>query len=69
MTIPTFKTIEDVKLFLNQESDAWCRPMVEEFVEMCGSDLDLLDLHELNDWLVTEMQSLSEGYEDFIGEE
>jgi len=69
MTIPTFETIEDVKLFLNQESDAWCRPMVEEFVEMCGSDLDLLDLHELNDWLVTEMQSLSQGYEDFIGEE
>ena len=68
MTIPLFRTVEDVRLFLKQESDAWGRPMVEEFIEMCGSDLDLLDLHELNDWISSEMQSVSEGYEDYIGE-
>ena len=68
MTIPLFRTVEDVRLFLKQESDAWCSPMVEEFIEMCGSDLDLLDLHELNDWISSEMQSVSEGYEDYIGE-
>ena len=68
MTIPSFRTVEDVKLFLKQESDAWCRPMVEEFIEMCGSDLDSLDLYELNDWISSEMQSVSEGYEDFVGE-
>ena len=62
MQLPTFETIEDVKLFLNQEGDTWCRPMVEEFIEMCGSDLDV---HELNDWLQDEMKSLSEGYEDY----
>ena len=68
MTIPSFRTVEDVKLFLKQESDAWCRPMVEEFIEMCGSDLDSLDLYELNDWISSEMQSVSEGYENFAGE-
>ena len=68
MTTPSFKTTEDVRLFLKQESDAWCRPMVEEFIEMCGSDLDLLDLYELNDWISSEMQSVSKCYEDYIGE-
>jgi len=68
MTIPSFRTVEDVELFLKQESDAWCRPMVEEFIEMCGSDLDSLDLYELNDWISSEMQSVSEGYENFAGE-
>jgi len=51
MLTPSFRTVEDVELFLKKESDAWCRPMVEEFIEMCGSDLDLLDLYELNDWI------------------
>ena len=68
MTAPLFRTVEDVSLFLKQERDAWCRPMVEEFIEMCGSDLDLLDLYELNDWISSEMQSVSKCYEDYIGE-
>jgi len=66
--IPTFERVEDVEKFLKQERDAWCIPMVEEFIEMCGSDLDSLDLYELNDWILSEMKSLSEGYEDFTGE-
>ena len=64
--LPTFKTSNDIVNFLSSGGDVWCRPMVEEFIEMCGSDLDLLDLHELNAWISSEMQSLGEGYEDYF---
>ena len=49
--LPTFKTSNDIVKFLNSEKDGWCRPMVEEFIEMCGSSIDRVDIEELNGWL------------------
>ena len=64
--IPTFKTYEDINTFLQRDEDAWCRPMVEEYVEMCGSDIKSVDIRELNGWLKDELKSLEEGYEEYL---
>ena len=63
--IPIFKTSSDIIKFLNSDGDVWCRPMVEEFIEMCGSDIERVDIQELNDWLREELRSLEEGYEQY----
>jgi len=63
--LPTFKTSNDIVKFLNSERDGWCRPMVEEFIEMCGSNVDRVDIQELNGWLTEELRSLEEGYEKY----
>ena len=65
MIIPTFNTHEDVATFLRSSNDAWCRPMAEEFIEMCGSDIQSVDIEELNGWLTEELRSLEEGYEKY----
>ena len=39
--------------------------MVEEFIEMCGSSIDRVDIEELNGWLTEELRSLEEGYEKY----
>ena len=54
--LPTFKTSNDIVKFLNSEKDGWCRPMVEEFIEMCGSSIDRVDIQELNGWLTEELR-------------
>jgi hypothetical protein len=65
MAIPKFKTHEDINNFLQRDKDAWCRPMVEEYIEMCGSDVESVDIKELNGWLKDEYQSLEEGYKEY----
>ena len=63
--LPTFKTSNDIVKFLNSERDGWWRPMVEEFIEMCGSSIDRVDIEELNGWRTEELRSLEEGYEQY----
>jgi len=63
--LPIFKTSNDIVNFLSSEKDGWCRPMVEEFIEMCGSNVERVDIQELNGWLTEELRSLEEGYEEY----
>ena len=63
--LPTFKTSNDIINFLSSGGDVWCRPMVEEFIEMCGSNVERVDIQELNGWLTEELRSLEEGYEKY----
>ena len=65
MIAPVFETHEDIAMFLRETGDAWCQPMVEEFIEMCGSDIQSVDIEELNGWLTEELRSLEEGYEQY----
>ena len=67
MLAPDFSTMEDVRKFLESSSDIWYRPMVEEYLELCciGYDEEL-DVEELNGWIEHEMQSLTEGYEEWL---
>ena len=65
MIAPVFETHEDIAMFLRETGDAWCQPMVEEFIEMCGSDIQSVDIEELNGWLTEELRSLEEGYEKY----
>ena len=46
MGIPKFKDTAEVETFLSYQDggDAWYRPMVEEYVEMCGSDTKEVDI-------------------------
>ena len=36
MYTPDFQNVEDVQRFLRYGGDAWCRPMVEEYMELVG---------------------------------
>jgi|TARA_R110000822_G_C14946355_1_gene454357 hypothetical protein len=67
MNIPEFKDAEDVKKFLNYGGDEWCRPMVEEYIEMLAPNVpwDELDIEELNGWIEHEMSSLQQGYQEW----
>ena len=75
MLAPDFSTALDVRKFLESSSDNWYRPMVEEYIELCcvGAskpveefDDEELDVEELNGWIEHEMQSLTEGYEEWL---
>ena len=68
MGIPKFKDRVEVETFLSYQDggDAWYRPMVEEYVEMCGSDTKEVDITELNAWLKQELTSLENGYDEFL---
>ena len=67
MNIPEFKDIEDVQKFLNYGGDEWCRPMVEEYMELIAFDTkpEEIDIEELNGWLEHELQSVTDGYRDW----
>jgi len=60
-----FKNTEEVYQFLKKEEDAWCRPMIEEYVGMCSPE-EHLDITELNQWIESEYSSLARGYEHFL---
>ena len=60
-----FRNTEEVHQFLESGGDAWCMPMVEEYVGMCDPEEDL-DVTELNQWIKTEHNSLTREYEQFL---
>jgi hypothetical protein len=71
---PNFSTALDVRKFLESSPDNWYRPMVKEYIELCcvratkpveEFDDKKLDVEELNGWIDHEMQSLTEGYEEW----
>ncbi len=68
MYTPDFQSVEDVKQFLRYGGDAWCKPMVEEYMELVALDdvaLEAIDIDELNGWIEHEMRSLSDSYESW----
>ena len=67
MYIPNFKSVEDVQRFLQYDGDAWCRPMVEEYMELVALDTDIedIDINELNGWIEHEMAVATKGYEEW----
>ena len=67
MYTPDFQSVEDVQRFLRYGGDAWCRPMVEEYMELVALDTDIedIDINELNGWIEHEMRSLSDDYESW----
>jgi len=60
-----FRNTEEVHQFLESGGDAWCMPMIEEYVGMCNPEEDL-DITELNQWIETEHTSITRGYEQFL---
>tara|TARA_R100001086_G_C11732505_1_gene230133 strand:+ start:337 stop:540 length:204 start_codon:yes stop_codon:yes gene_type:complete len=60
-----FRDTEEVHQFLELGGDAWCMPMVEEYVGMCDPEEDL-DVTELNQWIKLEHGSLTREYEQFL---
>ena len=74
MATPNFSTALDVRKFLESSPNNWYRPMVKEYIELCCAratkpveefDDEELDVEELNGWIDHEMQSLTEGYEEW----
>jgi len=66
MYLPEFRNAEDVRKFLTYGGQhEWCRPMVEEYMELIHINNDPIDLNELNGWIEHEMKSLTEGYEEW----
>ena len=69
MNVPEFNTYEDVKKFLHTGGDAWYYSMVEEYMDMIAGDIILdeeFDVEELNGWIENELNSVQEGYEDYV---
>ena len=46
MFTPNFVTSEDVRKFLMYGGDEWCRPMVEEYMDLiaCTTPIEELDI-------------------------
>ena len=67
MYTPDFQSVEDVQRFLRYGGDAWCRPMVEEYMELVALDTDIedIDIEELNGWIEHEMSIATRGYEEW----
>ena len=67
MYVPEFNSIEDVQRFLRYGGDAWCRPMVEEYMELIALDTNVedIDIEELNGWIEHEMSTFEQGYRDW----
>tara|TARA_R110000850_G_scaffold245482_1_gene370359 strand:- start:165 stop:380 length:216 start_codon:yes stop_codon:yes gene_type:complete len=67
MFTPNFSTSEDVRQFLMYGGDEWCRPMVEEYMDLiaCTTPIEELDIEELNGWLEHELSSATQGYEEW----
>jgi hypothetical protein len=68
MNVPEFEDYEDVKKFLHTGGDAWYYSMVEEYMDMIAGDLSVeeFDAEELNGWIENELNSVHEGYEDYV---
>ena len=68
MNAPEFNTFDDVKKFLHTGGDAWYYSMVEEYMDMIAGDLSVeeFDIEELNGWIENELNSVHEGYEDYV---
>ena len=68
MNVPEFEDYEDVKTFLHTGGDAWYYSMVEEYMDMIAGDLSVeeFDAEELNGWIENELNSVHEGYEDYV---
>ena len=68
MNVPEFNTFDDVKKFLHTGGDAWYYSMVEEYMDMIAGDLSVeeFDIEELNGWIENELNSVHEGYEDYV---
>ena len=66
MSSITFRNTKDVYQFLENGGDAWYTPMIEEYVEMCGSDTKEVDIKELNAWIKQELTSLENGYDEYL---
>ena len=68
MNVPEFNTYEDVKKFLHTGGDAWYYSMVEEYMDMIAGDLSVeeFDIEELNGWIENELNSVQEGYENYV---
>jgi hypothetical protein len=65
MFAPRFKCFEDVEHFLQDDSEAWCLPMVEEYMELIAPEtlLEDINIEELNGWIEHELSSVTKGYE------
>ena len=68
MSVPEFNTYEDVQRFLRNGGDAWYYTMVEEYMDMIAGDLSVeeFDIEELNGWIENELNSVHEGYENYV---
>lgn len=68
MSAPEFEDYEDVKKFLHTGGDAWYYSMVEEYMDMIAGDLSVeeFDIEELNGWIENELNSVQEGYENYV---
>ena len=68
MNVPEFNTFDDVKKFLHTGGDAWYYSMVEEYMDMIAGDLSVeeFDIEELNGWIENELNSVQEGYENYV---
>lgn len=68
MNVPEFEDYEDVKKFLHTGGDAWYYSMVEEYMDMIAGDLSVeeFDAEELNGWIENELNSVQEGYENYV---
>ena len=44
MYVPEFNSVEDVQRFLRYGGDAWCLPMVEEYMELVALDTSVEDI-------------------------
>jgi|TARA_R100000353_G_C6359313_1_gene155707 hypothetical protein len=71
MYVPEFNSVEDVQRFLRYGGDAWCLPMVEEYMELVALDTSVedIDVEELNGWIQHEMLAATEGYEEWSSKE
>ena len=72
MLAPEFRNVSEVKQFINTSNDAWCLPMVEEYMDMCGVSLkdierDVAYVEELNGWIQNELKDFTTGYEEYSG--
>ena len=68
MNVPEFQSYDDVQRFLYGGGDAWYYTMVEEYMDMIAGDLSVeeFDIEELNGWIENELNSVHEGYEDYV---
>tara|TARA_R100001530_G_scaffold116741_1_gene83833 strand:+ start:97 stop:312 length:216 start_codon:yes stop_codon:yes gene_type:complete len=69
MFVPEFRSEEEVWQFVDLRGDAWCLPMVEEYLELVHTNNDPIDLDELNGWIEHEMKSAMEGYDEWVDDE
>ena len=69
MFIPEFRNEDEVLQLIDFKEDAWCYPMVEEYLELIHINNDPIDLDELNGWIENEMRSATDGYDEWIEHE